>query len=112
MACIISIHSCDFPPCNNPSHLFQGSNADNINDMLLKGRSAKGEKQGGAKLNDKKIRKIRDFYARGASYAWIASRYGVKKSTIGRIIRGENLDSRHITTPLLPRDTHCSRAPS
>src|SRR5260370_343689 len=31
-------HTCDFPPCCEPNHLFQGSQVDNALDMIRKGR--------------------------------------------------------------------------
>lgn len=33
------LHRCDNPPCANPSHLFEGTHADNIADKISKGRA-------------------------------------------------------------------------
>jgi len=34
------LHHCDNPPCLEPSHLFKGTQHDNILDMISKGRHA------------------------------------------------------------------------
>ena len=34
-------HSCDYPPCVNPDHLFLGTYKENTNDMIKKGRKFK-----------------------------------------------------------------------
>jgi len=53
------LHKCDNPPCVNPDHLFLGTQLDNMDDMIAKGRNCKGEAIGTAKLTEKDVLKIR-----------------------------------------------------
>ncbi len=50
------LHICDVKNCVNPSHLFSGSQADNINDKMKKGRHryglSRGTSHGRAKLTE------------------------------------------------------------
>jgi hypothetical protein len=39
---LLVLHHCDNPPCCEPSHLFIGTQSDNIQDMLAKGRGPWG----------------------------------------------------------------------
>jgi hypothetical protein len=50
-SCILSrselvLHKCDNPPCCNPRHLFLGTDKDNSDDKVSKGRQAKGRGNG------------------------------------------------------------------
>ncbi len=38
---LLVLHDCDNPPCINPTHLFIGTQADNIKDMVSKKRYRK-----------------------------------------------------------------------
>lgn len=54
-------HRCDVPSCVNPDHLFLGTHADNMADMVRKGRAAlrPGELHRSAKLTGEIIRDLR-----------------------------------------------------
>lgn len=43
---LLVMHSCDTPGCQNPKHLSQGTNGDNMADKTRKGRQARGAKLG------------------------------------------------------------------
>lgn len=75
-------HKCDNPACINPEHLELGTNLDNIQDMVNRGRNASGESHGMVKLTEVQVITIRD-----SSLSWskLAGIYGVSKTQIGRI---------------------------
>jgi hypothetical protein len=79
------LHRCDNPLCVNPEHLFLGTQADNVADMVQKGRKAKGQKTNRTNLTEDDIRAIR---AALGTNVEIAKRYGVVPHTISRIRTG------------------------
>lgn len=72
-------HSCDVPRCVNPFHLFLGTQRDNMDDMVRKGRN-------GRKLNWEQVRQIRAKWRNGTSYAEISAQYNIGSSMIGNIV--------------------------
>jgi len=40
---MLACHHCDNPPCVNPEHLFIGTNLDNVQDSIKKGRRSKNK---------------------------------------------------------------------
>lgn len=83
------LHKCDTPACVNPDHLFLGSQRDNIQDMLNKGRNntannLKGEDCKHAKLTEKQVMEIR---RSEDSLRIVADQYGISKATASNIRR-------------------------
>ena len=77
-------HHCDNPSCVNPKHLFLGTNADNMADMVNKGRAARnyGEADGRAVLSEKDALNIREDER---LLREIADDYGVTVTQIARV---------------------------
>lgn len=82
-------HKCDNRLCINPSHLFLGSQQDNMDDMRSKNRQAPspccgGERNGRSKLTTGQIQKIREDKR---TQKEIAKEYGIKQCHVSRIKR-------------------------
>ncbi len=83
------LHVCDNRRCVNPDHLWLGTQADNVQDMILKNRGLKaiGDRNGSAKLSWDKVNEIRKLRKdSGILYKDLASKFNVHISTIKRII--------------------------
>lgn len=91
---LVLCHRCDTPPCVNPGHLFLGTQADNVVDMVTKGRhrhgSVAGEAHPGAKLTAIDVAELRSRRRQGEHLRSLASAYGVSVTQVGRIVREES----------------------
>lgn len=83
------LHRCDIPMCINPDHLFLGTQAENIADMIAKGRNrgSPGEQNGRAKLTVKQVLEIRHSCSGVVS---TSKQYGVSPSMISQIRLGQS----------------------
>lgn len=75
-------HRCDNRACVNPGHLFLGTRAENLGDMVRKGRSARGEKHFRAKLTPEQVLQIRAFTGDAKARMSLAASLGVSYATI------------------------------
>lgn len=85
------LHKCDNPACCNLAHLFLGTHAENIADMVEKGRQARGQRNGSHKLTADQVCEIRRVFIRGSQTFGAASlghSYGVSEVNILNIIAG------------------------
>jgi hypothetical protein len=76
------LHRCDNPPCVKPSHLFLGTNQDNIRDMIGKGRG--GDRKHA--LIPEQVVEIRRKYGEGASTKELAEQYDIGIRSIWSIV--------------------------
>ena len=85
-------HHCDNPPCVNGSHIYCGTHADNMRDMVARGRQGPcclplGEDHHSAKLNPEKVIAIRAQYKTGRfTFKELGALYSVSDVAIGKIV--------------------------
>lgn len=93
---IFVCHVCDNPPCVNPEHLFLGTNADNMRDMVSKGRQAchEGALNPNVKLTEQQLDVMLELRRGGMVQTEIASRFGVSQSAVSAILSGRAWASR------------------
>lgn len=82
-------HRCDNRSCVRPNHLFLGTNRENIDDMIKKGRMLKGEQHGRAKLTNEEVFQIRNGANSGVKQKTLARDHHVSKQLISRIVNGD-----------------------
>jgi hypothetical protein len=81
------LHRCDNRACINATHMFLGTNLDNIADRVRKNRSARllGENNRSSKLTSDQVRLIRTLASAGVSQRKIAAQFGINQTMVSLI---------------------------
>ena len=109
---LLVLHTCDVPLCCNPRHLSVGTQQENASQMVERGRSltgdknpsrtkpqcvVRGEKHGRRKLSEAAVRDILTRYKfRKVTAVMLGNEYGVDRTTVLQIVRGEKW--KHISS--------------
>jgi hypothetical protein len=84
------LHRCDVPCCINQDHLFLGTQQDNNEDKINKGRAKGGSLKGAhhpmVKLSAEDVLSIRRAYSDGETQTAIAKRFGVLQNYVSAIV--------------------------
>ena len=110
------LHKCDNRRCCNPSHLFLGTNAENRQDSVAKGRHAYGSKHTSAKITESDVMAMHELRKSSRiSCQKIADRFGICQAHCSDILNGRKW--RHvyialhghqpIQKPTNSQKTHC-----
>lgn len=94
----LALHSCDNPPCCNPSHLRWGTRHDNIRDMVERhrGHAMAGDANPSSKLGKDIVLAIFELRHRQGEWgarAELGRQFGVSYSTISDIWKGYSWSS-------------------
>lgn len=93
----VIMHTCDNPSCINACHLKIGTQIDNIQDRVKKGRSAYYESNGNVKLNSRDVEFIRYYFGK-RTIRELSLFFDVSRETIQRIAH----DKSWMPLPELP----------
>lgn len=93
------LHRCDNSACVNPEHLFLGTQQDNSDDKVAKGRHSFGASHSAAKLNPARgssngnskltLTEVREIRSLNLPQRKIAASYGVTQSLVSDIKLGK-----------------------
>jgi hypothetical protein len=104
-------HRCDNRLCIKPSHLFLGTQTENMADRDSKGRQprTRGERHGSAKLSEVDVSVIRNAEGGRGLLTALAKQFGVSRTQIANVRAGKNWSHR-ITEEIAGADCDAVRA--
>lgn len=84
-------HSCDNPRCVNPGHLWLGTQGDNMQDAMKKGRHfyRDSKSKGVAKLSKKDVYDLKQQFFSGILSKDLAVRYNIGERTVRAIAKNQ-----------------------
>ena len=87
-------HTCDNPWCCNPSHIFDGTHADNARDAQKKGRliqpDTRGSRHGNSKLTEDDVMSMRTLRSLGFLLTDIGDLFGVSFQAVSDACNGKS----------------------
>jgi hypothetical protein len=97
------LHKCDARNCVNPEHLYVGTQADNVRDMVSRGRHKPPTARFGfsnplSKLTTEDIIKAKSLRSEGLSHKRIGKELGFSTMTIFRLLTGRSWNGEHKRT--------------
>jgi hypothetical protein len=88
-----ALHHCDNPPCCRPSHIYKGTDANNMADKVARGRARgahKGSEHHNAKLTDLQVQQIRRSYIPGrVSQQKVADKFNISREHVRDLLAGK-----------------------
>jgi hypothetical protein len=102
-------HSCDNPSCVRPDHLVPGTQADNVHDMIDRGRQVvvKGERVALAKLTNAQVRVLKRAKRLGLALQELSVLVGLSEINVRHALSGHSYceagDTTIVASTLTPR---------
>lgn len=87
---MVVCHRCDVPDCVNPSHLFEGTQKENVADCHRKGRGLTGERHPQARMSEETARQILVMRSEARTLSEVAQRLGVSRTMVWQVVRGKS----------------------
>lgn len=91
-------HTCDMPRCVNPSHLFLGTQVENMRDCVQKNRHGCGRVGSPIYFNITRIRAIIDAYTSGTRAEDIRKEHQISRTHLLRILKRHKIQLRDSLT--------------